>query len=160
MAMEVFPFFTPAFCSGSGARSCKCERTCCEGYSRELTGKLLPCEPCGQLAGSAGGSCLAIVQASSLPKTSGKIAASSFALGLLRRICFRMSDVRLDTGHLSSSMALNKIAQASVLSLRLESNCGLLLAFATGPGIAADEPSLFRFIRAVHSRKILLCLLN
>ena len=65
-------------------------------------------------------------------------------------------------------MALNKIAQAlnsifkteSMLSLQLESNCGLLLTFATGPGIAADEPSLFRFIRAVHSRKILLCLLN
>ena len=87
-----------------------------------------------------------------LPKT--------FALGLLQRICFRESDVRLDTGHLSSSMALNKIAQASVLSLQLESNCGLLLAFAAGPGIPAGGPSLFRFIRAVHSRKILLCLLN
>ena len=43
-----------------------------------------------------------------LPKT--------FALGLLQRTCFRKSDVRLDTGHLSSSIALNKIAPASMLS--------------------------------------------
>ena len=92
-AMEVVPFFIPAFYSGSkvpvGRRkagptlqcpiarsacglptrthsccevSCKHEQAWRRGCSLQLTGNFLPCGLCGQFAGDALDSCLAILQ--------------------------------------------------------------------------------------------------
>ena len=63
-------------------------------------------------------------------------------LGLLQRISFRESDVRLDIGPLSSSKALNNVLHR-LSALQLASNCVMLLAYAAGPDIPADEPSRF-----------------